>query len=138
MKLRILISLLLGNVIIFAQTDSSGTRKDTGKTELSIPFSLMKKNMVIQKKDMPLIKPIEGMNFVIEGDTLTFTKEEIESGLTVEELKTIRANKDSLLSYIKPNMINEEKEYPFLYRLRKILGAAKTIGVIIILIMSLL
>jgi hypothetical protein len=143
MKLPIIISFLLGNILVLAQTDSSVNKnhknmKDTGKVVTTIPGFTANKIMVIQKKDLALIKPIEGMNFIVDGDTLTFSAEEIQSGLTIAELKTIRSNKDSLLSHIKPKMTNEEEKYPFLYQLRKYLGIAKSIGVIIILILSLL
>jgi hypothetical protein len=134
----------LGNVWVTAQSDSSISKKknqtgDTTKATIQIQRKLPRSDFVIQKKDLKLIKPVEGMNFVVDGDEMKFTSEEIESGLTIEELKAIRANKDSLLSYITPEPgIDEKKEYPVLYQLRKILGTAKTIGVIIILLLSIL
>lgn len=144
MKFYFLISfLLLGDILILAQTDSLSNKKpgnieDSNKVKTAPLPSFINKNMVIQKKDLKLITPVQGMNFIVDGDTLSFSEEEIESGLTIDELKAARANRDSLLSYIKPRVTDEEKKYPFLYQLRKYLGAAKTVGVIIILLLSFL
>ena len=134
----------LSNVWIAAQSDSSTVKKknqvgDTTKSPVLIQRKLPRSDFIIQKKDLKLIKPIEGMDFIVDGDSMKFSKEEIESGLSIQELKTIRANKDSLLSYITPKPgIDEAKEYPLLYHFRKMLGAAKTIGVIIIFLLSVL
>jgi hypothetical protein len=136
--------LVLGNVWVAAQSDSLFSKKkshegDTTKTNLHINRKLPRSDFVIQKKDLKLIKPVEAMPYEVDGKIMKFTNEEIESGLTIQELKSIRVNKDSLLSYITPEpAIDEKKEYPVLYQIRKILGTAKTVGVIIILLLSLL
>ena len=134
---------VLGNILVYAQSDTSFVNKknksDSVKTTLQSPRKLPRSDFVVQKKDLKLIKPIENMKYIVNGDTMNFTREEIESGLTIEELKAIRANRDSLLSYITPEpQIDEQKDYPVLYQLRKILGTAKTIGVILILLLSIL
>ncbi len=140
MNLNLIITLLVsGGIIINAQSDSSLDKKypkDSNTVGLPNKMKLHIKDFVIQNKDLDLIRPADGMNYIVNGDTLIFSKEEIESGLTVAELKAIRTNRNTSFAYITPRIIDEEKEFPALFRFRNILGISKTIAVIIIILLS--
>lgn len=139
MNLSSIIIFFAGTLIINAQSDSllnKKTGKDSNKSVLTNNIKLPAKDFMIQEKDLELIKPAEGMKYIFNGDTLTFSKEEVESELSIEKLRAIRRNRDSSLAYIKPETIDEEKEYPALFHFRKILGVSKSIAFIIILLLS--
>lgn len=75
--------------------------------------------------------------FIVIDDTTGYTDEELASGLSEKELTDYKKNKNELrkLIVLPPP---EEETYPEVSTIRKILGVAKTAGVIIILILSLL
>lgn len=101
-----------------------------------------KKLLVPLRKDsiLPLgfdfsLNNSEEINLLINHVLLT--KEEMQSGLSGDELKRYKNNKSYLKSLMKLPP-NEAETYPTVHKLRQVLGIAKTVGVIIILLLSIL
>ncbi|MFA7418244.1 MAG: hypothetical protein WCZ90_01060 [Melioribacteraceae bacterium] len=118
---------------VLAQTESKQPRLDSSKTK-KIFESLGKENLT------PLgfgfsVNNSEEINLLINN--LLLTEAERKSGLSDEELTGYMKNKVHLKSLMKLPP-NEAEEYPTLSVIRKVLGAAKTVGVIIILLLSIL
>ena len=138
--------LVLSPIILIAQVDSTHLRKneknkkeidDSLTNKLLIVPRLPPRTLIIKMKDLQEIKNLRENLFIIIDDTSNFTTDELASGLSDEELARYKRNKDAAKSLIKLPP-SEEKVYPTLAKIRKILGVAKTIGVIIIMLLSLL
>ena len=147
MKFIIVGSLLVFSpIILMAQEDSTLLKrneknkmeiKDSLKNELLIVPQLPPRTLIIKMKDLQEIKNLREHPFIVIDDTSSFSADELTSGLSEEELARYKKNKDAVKSLIKLPP-SEEETYPTLAKIRKILGAAKTIGVIIILLLSIL
>ncbi|MBI3125877.1 MAG: hypothetical protein HYZ10_15885 [Ignavibacteriales bacterium] len=127
---------------ILAQKDSSVKKINPESKLFRLDSTQAKKLLAPPRKDsiLPLgfdfsLNNSEEMNLLINN--LLLTKAERESGLSDEELTGYMKNKAYLKSLMKLPP-NEAEEYPALSVIRKILGAAKTVGVIIILLLSIL
>ncbi len=137
----VILLLLLSPFSLSAQADPNFSKYADEKND-----SLKKKNfvcppippreLIIKLKDAVELNRSILKEFKIVDDSSNFTAEELASGLTEEELKAYRKNKDDLRKILKPPD-SEEKLYPEISTLRKILNIAKTAGVIIILLLSL-
>ena len=88
-------------------------------------------------KDLKEIKNLKDSSFKVIDDTSQYTAEELASGLSEEELANYKKNKEEIKQLLIPPP-SEEETYPTVSTIRKILKLAKTAGVIIILILSLL
>ena len=138
--------LILLPVNLIAQQDST-FQKGNEKNKMEIKDSLNKKtqivpqlpprSLIIKMKDLKKIKNLKENPFIVIDDTSSFSAEELASGLSDEELARYKKNKDAIKQLIKAPP-SEEETYPTLAKIRKILGVAKTIGVIIILLLSFL
>ncbi len=127
---------------IFAQKDSSVKKINPESKIFGLDSTQTKKLLAPLRKDsiLPLgfdfsLNNSEEVNLLINN--LLLTKEERESGLTEDELKRYKNNKSHLKSLMKLPP-NEAVEYPEVFAIRKVLGIAKTVGVIIILLLSIL
>lgn len=127
---------------IFAQKDSSVKKINPESKIFGLDSTQTKKLLAPLRKDsiLPLgfdfsLNNSEEVNFLINN--LLLAKEERKSGLSEDELKRYKNNKSYLKSLMKLPP-NEAEIYPTISAIRKILGAAKTVGVIIILLMSIL
>lgn len=147
MKLIIISSLLIFlPVNLIAQQDST-ILKGNEKNKIEIKDSLNKKaqivrqlpprSLIIKMKDLKKIKDLKENPFIVIDDTSSFTAEELASGLSDEELARYKKNKEAVKQLLKVPP-SEENTYPTLAKIRSILGAVKTIGVIIILLLSIL
>ncbi len=138
--------LILLPVNLIAQQDST-FQKGNEKNKMEIKDSLNKKtqivsqlpprSLIIKMKDLKKIKNLKENPFIVIDDTSSFSAEELASGLSDEELARYKKNKDAIKQLIKAPP-SEEETYHTLAKIRKILGVAKTIGVIIILLLSFL
>jgi len=144
----ILISALLffSPFILIAQKDSTFLkRNEKNKIELNNSLNnklqrfrqLPPRTLIIKMKDLQKIKNLRENPFIVIDDTSSFSTDELASGLSEEELAQYKKNKEKImrLLIIPPS---EEETYPTLAKIRNILGAAQTIGVIIILFLSIL
>lgn len=131
--MKVFLMCILLSSPILAQTEIKNHRLDSSKA---------KKNF--DQKINELIPPlgfdfstnsIEEINFLINN--LLLSKDEKLSGLTDDGLKMFMDNKTLLKSLMKLPPSEAEK-YPALHFVRHALGAAKTIGVIIIFLLSVL
>ena len=93
--------------------------------------------LIIKMKDLKEIQGLKNSSFKVIDDTVQYTTEDFASGLSEEELASYKKNKDEIKQLLIPPA-PEEETYPTISTIRKILGVAKTVGVIIILILSLL
>ena len=127
---------------IFAQKDSSVKKINPENKLFRLDSIRAKKILEPLNKDsiLPLgfdfsLNNSEEVNLLINN--LLLTKEERKSGLSEDELKRYKNNKSYLKSLMRLPP-NEEVEYPEVFAIRKVLGIAKTVGVIIILLLSIL
>ena len=127
---------------IFAQKDSSVKKINPEDKLFRIDSIRAKKLLVPLRKDsiLPLgfdfsLNNCEEVNLLFNN--LLLTKEERKSGLSEDELKRCKNNKSYLQSLMKLPP-NEAETYPTVHKLRQVLGIAKTVGVIIILLLSIL
>lgn len=147
MKFIIIGSLLvLSPIILMAQEDSTFFKrneknklviKDSLNNKLFVVPQLPPRTLIIKMKDLQEIKNLKGNPFIVIDDTSSFSVDELASGLSEEELARYKKNKAAVKSLIKLPP-SEEETYPAIAIIRKILGAAQTIGVIIILLLSIL
>ncbi len=138
--------LILLRINLIAQQDST-ILKANEKNKMEIKDSLNKKTQIVQQlpprsliikmKDLQKIKDLKENPFIVIDDTSNFSAEELESGLSDKELARYKKNKEAVKQLIKAPP-PEEETYPTLAKIRTILGVAKTIGVIIILLLSIL
>ncbi len=138
--------LILLHIHLFAQQDSIFQKRNE-RNKMEIKDSLNKKtqiipqlpprSLIIKMKDLQEIKGLKENPFIVIDDTSSFSTDELASGLSDEELARYKKNKDAIKQLIKAPP-SEEETYPTLAKIRKILGVAKTIGVIIILLLSIL
>lgn len=142
----IILSILFSQIVLMAQEDSTFSKKQTArKTEIKDSIKkqsqpavqIPPRTLIIKMKDIPEIKNLHESPFIIFDDSKTFTKEELESGLSEKELADYKKNKEAIKEMMKAPP-SEEETYPTVSKIRKILGVAKTIGVIVIMILSLL
>ena len=147
MKQIIISSLLiLLPLNLIAQQDST-ILKGNEKNKVEIKDSLNKKtqivtqlpprSLIIKMKDLHEIKDLKGNPFIVIDDTSSYSAEELASGLSEEELARYKKNKREIMQLLKAPP-SEEETYPTIAKIRNILGVAKTIGVIIILLLSIL
>lgn len=138
--------LVLSPIILMAQEDSTFFKrneknklviKDSLNNKLFVVPQLPPRTLIIKMKDLQEIKNLKGNPFIVIDDTSSFSADELASGLSEEELARYKKNKEAVKSLIKLPP-SEEETYPTIAKIRKILGAAKTIGVIIILLLSIL
>lgn len=140
---KIFIIVLLSSVYLCSQTDTSQSKKreinssDSSKKPLPIKSYLPPRELIIKMKDLKEIKALGKSAFIVIDDTSRFTAEELSSGLSEEELNNYKKNKDETKQILVPPP-SEEELYPAISTIRKILQVAKTAGVIIILILSIL
>jgi hypothetical protein len=118
---------------VLAQTESKKPRLDSSKTK-KIFEPLGKENLTPLGFDFS-VNNSEEINILINN--LLLTEAERKSGLSDEELTRYMNNKAYLKSLMKLPP-NESEVYPTMSAIRQVLGAAKTIGVIIILLLSIL
>ncbi|NJD22265.1 MAG: hypothetical protein FIA82_06290 [Melioribacter sp.] len=147
MKLIIISSLLILLPINLISQQDSTILKRNEKNKIEIKDSLNKKiqiipqlpprSLIIKMKDLKEIKDLKENPFIVIDDTSSFSAEELASGLSDEELARYKKNKEAVKQLIKAPP-SEEETYPTLAKIRNILGVAKTIGVIIILLLSIL
>lgn len=147
MKFIIIGSLLvLSPIILMAQEDSTFSNrneknkmgiKDSLKNKLFVVPQLPPRTLIIKMKDLQEIKNLKRNSFIVIDDTSSFSADELASGLSEEELARYKKNKETVKNLIKLRP-SEEKTYPTIVKIRKILGVVKTIGVIIILLLSIL
>ncbi|MBI5729697.1 MAG: hypothetical protein HY963_01030 [Ignavibacteriales bacterium] len=146
MKFIIVVSLLvLSPIILIAQEDSTFLKrnekiieiKDSLKNKLFIVPQLPPRTLIIKMKDLKKIKNLRENPFIVIDDTSNFSEDELASGLSEEELVRYKKNKEAIKRLIKLPP-SEEETYPTIAKIRNILGVAKTIGVIIILLLSIL
>ena len=131
---------------LIAQQDSAILKRNE-KNKVEIKDSLNKKaqivaqlpprSLIIKMKDLHEIKDLKENPFIVIDDTSSYSTEELASGLSEEELARYKKNKEKVKSLFKAPP-SEEETYPTIAEIRKILGVAKTIGVIIILLLSIL
>lgn len=144
MELReLILFVLLSPVFLFAQEDSTQSKKleknsmDSSKKTLPLTPALPPRLLIIKMKDLKEIKNLKDSSFKVIDDTSHYTAEELASGLSEVELANYKKNKEKIKQlFIQPPP--EEETYPTVSTIRKILGIAKTAGVILILILSLL
>jgi len=131
MKFIIVLTFLA--VPILAQTENKQPRLDSSKT-----------NKIFEPLSKDSLRPL-GFDFSVNNseeinlliNNLLLTKGERKSGLSDEELTGYMKNKAYLKSLMKLPP-NEAETYPAVHKLRQVLGIAKTVGVIIILLLSIL
>jgi len=131
--MKVFLMCILLSSPMLAQAEIKNPRLDPTNT---------KKNLEEEIKEV--IHPL-GFDFSINNvveinlliNNLLLSKEEKLSGLTDDELKRYMENKTFLKSLMKLPP-NEAEKYPALHFVRQALGAAKTLGAIIILLMSIL
>lgn len=138
--------LILLPINLIAQQDSIFL-KGNEKNKMEIKDSLNKKtqivpqlpprSLIIKMKDLKKIKDLKENPFIVIDDTSNFSIEELASGLSDEELARYRKNKNAIKLLIKAPS-SEEETYSTLAKIRNLLGVAKTIDVIIILLLSFL
>ena len=140
---KLILLVLLPPVFLFAQEDSTLSKKleknsmDSSKKTLPLTPALPPKLLIIKMKDLKEIKNLKDSSFKVIEDTSHYTAEERASGLSEVELANYKKNKEKIKQlFIQPPP--EEETYPTVSAIRKILGIAKTAGVILILILSLL
>lgn len=143
--LNVLILSFILSTALNAQEDSTvfirqekirSVAKDSLKNKSLFVTPLPPRTLIIKSKDLPFIKSELAKFFLIVDDTTEYTPDELSSGLSKNELDNYRKNKKKLKEVFVPPP-SEESTYPTVAMLRKILGIAKTIGVIIIFILSL-
>jgi hypothetical protein len=140
---KTILLVLFLSVYLLAQEDTTQSKKreinsiDSSKKTLSLTPTLPPRVLTIKMKDLKEIKNLEKSSFKVIDDTSHFTAEELESGLSEEELDNYKKNKEEIKQLFIPPP-SEEETYPTISTIRKILNVAKTAGVIIILILSLL
>lgn len=131
--MKFIFVLIIFTVSILAQTESKQPRLDSSKT-----------NKILEPLSKDSLRPL-GFDFSVNNseeinlliNNFLLTEAERKSGLSDEELTGYMKNKAYLKSLMKLPP-NEAEEYPTLSVIRKILGAAKTVGVIIIFLLSVL
>jgi len=139
----VILLVLLSPVFLFAQEDTTQSKKleknsiDSSKKKLPLTPMLPPRALIIKMKDLKEIKNLKNSSFKVIDDTSQYTSEELASGLSEDELANYKKNKDEIKQLFVPPP-PEEETYPTISTIRKILGLAKTAGVIIILILSLL
>lgn len=131
--MKFIFVLIILTIPVLAQTESKQPRLDSSKTK-KIFEPLAKENLTPLGFDFS-VNNSEEINLLINN--LLLTEAELKSGLSDEELTRYMNNKAYLKSLMKLPP-NEAEEYPTLSVIRKVLGAAKTVGVIIILLLSIL
>ena len=141
---KIFLFLFLSPLVLFSQEDTTLLKKegsnkqvDSSKKKLIITPQIPPRSLIIKLKDLNEIKKLKEKSFIIIDDTAGYSDEELASGLSEKELTDYKKNKKELkeLLVLPPP---EEETYPEVSTIRKILGVAKTAGVIIILILSFL
>lgn len=130
--MKVFLLCLLFSSAILSQTEKN-PRLDSTKAKKDLEQEI--------KEVLPSLGFEFGLNNV-EEINLLFNKmllsdEEIRSGLTGDAFNKYMNNKTFLKSLMKLPP-NEAKEYPAVHKLRQILGSVKTVGVIIILLLSVL
>ena len=143
---QILISslLILLPVTLFAQHDSTFL-KGNEKNKMEIKDNLNKKSqnveqlpprsLIIKMNDLKKIKDLKENPFIVIDDTTNFSDDELSSGLSEKELAAYKKNKGTIKSLLKLPP-SEEETYPTIAKVRSILNVVKTIGVAIILLLS--
>lgn len=147
MKFIIVGSLLVFSpIILMAQEDSTFLKrneknkmeiKDSLNNKLLIVPQLPPRSLIIKMKDLQKIKMLNEDDFIVIDDTANFSEDDLAGGLSEKELTSYKKNKEAIKRLIKLPP-SEEETYPTIAKIRNILGAAKTIGVIIILLLSIL
>lgn len=144
MKSQIVILLFLFSPLFyFAQEDTTHSKKignndiDSSKKRLILKPALPPRALIIKMKDLKEIQSLKNSPFKVIDDTVEYTVEELASGLSEEELASYKKNKEEIKQLLIPPA-PEEETYPTISTIRKILDIAKTAGVVIILILSLL
>jgi len=127
MKFIIISSLLvLSPIILIAQEDSTFLRrneknkkeiKDSLNNNLLTAPQLSPRTLIIKMKDLKEIKNLRENPFIVIDDTSSFSTDELASGLSEEELARYKNNKEAI---------------------KRLLKLSKTIGVMIILLLSIL
>ena len=139
----VILLVLLSPVFLFAQEDTTQSMRleknsiDSSKKKLPLTPTLPPRALIIKMKDLKEIKNLKDSSFKVIDDTSQYTAEELASGLSEEELANYKKNKEEIKQLLIPPP-SEEETYPTVSTIRKILKLAKTAGVIIILILSLL
>lgn len=109
---------------------------DTSKENKLSKHHLPPRSLIIKTKDLKEIKYLTEKPFMIIDDTIKFSADELSSGLSETELCAYKKNKDETKNILVPPP-SEEEAYPLITKVRKILGAAQTIGAIVIFILCL-
>ncbi len=142
----VILLVLLSPVFLFAQEDTTLSKRsqrdkinntDSSKKKLLIAPQLPPRTLIIKMKDLKEIKNLEDKPFIVIDDTSQYTAEELAIGLSEEELANYKKNKEEI-KHLLIQPPSEEETYPTVSTIRKILSVAKTAGVILILILSLL
>lgn len=139
----VILFVLLSPIFLIAQKDTTPLKKieknstDSLNEKLSLPRMLPPRELIIKMKDLKEIKKLGNSHFTVIDDSSNYTAEELASGLSEEELFNYKKNKEKLKELLTPPPA-EDETYPAISMIRKILGAAKTAAVILILILSLL
>lgn len=139
----VILFVLLSPIFLIAQKDTTQLKKieknstDSLNKKLSLPRMLPPRELIIKMKDLKEIKKLGNSHFTVIDDSSNYTAEELASGLSEEELFNYKKNKEKLKELLTPPPA-EDETYPAISTIRKILGAAKTAAVILILILSLL
>ena len=138
--------LVLSPIILIAQEDSTFLRrneknkkeiKDSLNNNLLTAPQLSPRTLIIKMKDLKEIKNLRENPFIVIDDTSSFSTDELASGLSEEELARYKNNKEAIKRLLKLPP-SEEESYSTLVKIRNILGISKTIGVMIILLLSIL
>jgi len=137
MKLYYLLLLLIITTNLYAQSDSSNNSdsKDTLRIQKTESILLLKSIFSSHYDSLKLYIAVNKRNS-FWSDMEEFSKDEINSGLSREELAAYKKNKERLLQILADNY--ESKQGPeFLQPLFNYLDKMKNIAAIIIMIMSL-
>lgn len=121
---------------VYGQQDTTGLFKQNEKEKKLGIYSLPPRTFMIKSKDLEKLKIIERKHVVIIDDTSAIDDEEFASGLSEDELAAYKKNKKEMKLNFNPPP-DEEKTYPTLSTIRKILKAAEFVGCLIILVLSL-
>jgi len=131
--MKFIFVLIIFTVPILAQTEGKQPLLDSSKAN-KIFEPISKESLLPLGFDFSVNSSVEINLFI---NNLLLTEAERKSGLSDEELTRYMNNK----AYLKSLMIlppNESEVYPTISAIRQVLGVAKTVGVIIILLLSIL
>lgn len=131
--MKFIFVLIIFTVPILAQTEGKQPLLDSSKAN-KIFEPISKESLLPLGFDFSVNSSVE-INLLINN--LLLTEAERKSGLSDEELNRYMNNKAYLKSLMKLPP-NESETYPTVSAIRQVLGVAKTVGVIIILLLSIL